>query len=241
MRNLAATLTTTLSNLTKATTLAMADYSGSFNSGSQTNSFSFSSYLKKFKKFFKNSPYLPFVIVGILVVFIAFFIIRGFVANQANNSTLGANTQAQKVSIAKPIATETLNKSFDFPLKNAQGKEVSKLHYEIQSAELDNQIIVKGEEATAVQGRVFLILNLKIINSYDKAIELNTRDYIRLIVDNSNDKLAADIHNDPVDVQAISTKYTRIGFPISASAKSLILQVGEIDGTKQSIKLNLTQ
>ncbi|HVA96388.1 MAG TPA: hypothetical protein VND99_01925 [Candidatus Acidoferrales bacterium] len=244
MKNLAANLSTTIANFFKSSTLAMTDYSsGSFHSNTQSSSFQNSGMqFKKIKRFFRNSPYLPFVLVGVVVVIIAGVVIGKFVSNQSQSSTqtLGAAANNSKqVTVAKPIAIQTLNKNFDFPLKDSTGKEVSKIHYQIQSAELDNQIVVQGQVATAVQGRVFLVLNLKITNNYSKSVQLNTRDYIRLIVGNSSDKLAADIHSDPVDIEAIATKYTRLGFPIDANAKSLKLEVGEISGTKQTINLNL--
>ena len=80
---------------------------------------------------------------------------------------------------------------------------------------------------------------MKITNNYDKSVQIPTRDYIRLMVNGSDEKLAPDIHNDPVEIQAISTKYTRVGFPINETDKDLILQVGEIAGKKQTVKLNL--
>jgi len=240
MKNLAVNLSS-LSQLFRLSPLAMTDYSSStFRSPSQNISSQPSgAQFKKFKRFFKNSPYLPFVIVGVVIVIIAGVIIGKVVNNPAQTKTLGASATNSQVAIAKPLAQETLNKEFDFPLKDASGKEVSKIQYEIQSAELDNQIVVKGQIATAVAGRSFLILNLKITNNYDKAVNLNTRDYVRLIVDNATDKLAADVHNDPVDIEAISTKYTRLGFAIDSNAKDLKLEVGEIDGAKQTIQLNL--
>ena len=220
----------------------MTDYSSSPSRLSSSNG-SYSSggfQFWKVKRFMKKSPYVPFAIVLVVVLLIG-GVFLSHAKKQSSTTTLGASTAASntQVNVAKPVAQETLNKSFDFPLKDATGKVVSKVHYEIQSAELDNQIVIKGQLATAVQGRSFLILNLKIINNYDKAIQLNTRDYVRLIVNNSVDKLAADIHNDPVDIQPISTKYTRIGFPIDTNAKNLTLQVGEIDGPKQSFQLDL--
>jgi hypothetical protein len=51
--------------------------------------------------------------------------------------------------------------------------------------------------------------------------------------------LAPEIHNDPVEVQALSTKYTRLAFPIDDTYKDLTLYVGEINGHKDAIKLNL--
>lgn len=209
----------------------------SFDSSSHTTN-SFSS--KKFKKFLKKSPYIPFAIVLVVVLVIIVMAYRG--ASKDPSSALlssQSNSATTQVAIAKPLAQQTLNKEFQFPIKDSNGKEVSKIKYEVQTVELRNQIIIQGQTATAVSGRTFLILNLKITNSYDKSIQINARDYVRLSVNGSDEKLAPDIHNDPVDVQAISTKYTRLGFPINTTDKNLVLQVGEISGKKDSIDLNL--
>ena len=221
----------------------MADYSTTnFHSSSQNSSYQGSgSQFKKFPRYFKKSPLVPGLIVVVIIVIISIVGINNSHKSAGSNAqpaVAGATTQ--QATVAKPVATETLNKSFQFPLKDATGKTVSNINYEIQSAEFDNQIIIKGQMATAVAGKTFLVLNLKIDNNYDKAVQLNTRDYVRLIVDgNTDEKLAADIHNDPVDVEAISTKFTRLGFPIDSNSKSLALEVGQIDGPKQSVQLNL--
>jgi len=106
---------------------------------------------------------------------------------------------------------------------------------------LQKQIIVQGQRASAVNGRVFLILNLKITNNLEQTIQLNTRDYLRLIVvSNQSEQLAPDIHNDPAEVQAISTKYTRVGIALDEgdAKKKIQLKIGEINGEKQTIDLN---
>ncbi len=149
--------------------------------------------------------------------------------------------ESSKLSEQNALATIHLDKKFDFPLRDDKGKEAGTFEYVLQSAELQNQIIVKGQRASAVTGRVFLILNLKITNSLEQTIQLNTRDYLRLIVkSNTNEQLAPDIHNDPVEVQAISTKYTRVGIALTEEdARKLIqLKVGEINGEKNNIDLN---
>ena len=71
-----------------------------------------------------------------------------------------------------------------------------------------------------------------------QAIEIDSKDYVRLSVNNSDEWLAPEIHNDPVEVQAISVKNTRLGFTINAKNESLKLLVGEIDKDKQEIELN---
>src|SRR5258708_267283 len=182
---------------------------------------------KKIRRFFKNSKYLPFVIVFVLVGTIMLLSLKIF---SAHSKGVVAGTSDSRLTVKPPLAQETLNKEFSFPLKDANGKEVSQLKYVIQNAELRDEIIIQGQQATSVKGRAFLIFNLKITNNYDKSVKINARDYVRLIVNTSSERLAPDIHNDPVEVQAISTKYTRLGFPIDDNYKSLVLQVGEITG-----------
>ncbi len=241
MRNVAANLSSSFGQFYRTNVLAMVDFSsspsrlnhegGSYSAGGSP--------MKNMKKLFKNSPYIPFIVVGIVVIIFAGVLVGKLAKNHGTAQVAGTATQNSQANVAKPIAQQTLNRTFDYPLKDATGKVVSKFNYEIVSAEEDNQVIIKGQMATAVQGKTFLILNLKITNNFNKDVQLNTRDYVRLIVGGSTDKLAADVHNDPVDVQAISTKYTRLGFPIDATAKDLKLEVGEIDGPKQTIQLNL--
>ena len=99
------------------------------------------------------------------------------------------------------------------------------------------EIYVKGQPAKALAGKYFLIFNIKFINQLDQGIKINARDYLRLSVNNSKDWLAPNIHNDPVEVQAISTENTRLGFVINTTDKNFTLQVGEIKGKKQTIKI----
>lgn len=188
------------------------------------------------KKFFKNSPLIHISILAVVIVLIAVFSIKNLTKPQSVlTSTLG--TQDQRINIEKPKAVQSINKQYLFPLKDTSDQEVSKLKYEIQNAELRDEIVIKGQKATEVNGKTFLVLNLKITNDYNKAVDINTRDYIRLMVNNSSEKLAPEIHNDPVEIQAISTKYTRLGFQISDTDKNLTLQIGEITGKKELLKL----
>lgn len=131
---------------------------------------------------------------------------------------------------------KAVNREFEFPLKNSKGEEVSKIKYTIESVELRKEILLKGKKATAVDGRIFFIVNVKIANEFNQTIEINSKDYLRLVIgNNEKEQLAADIHNDPVKVQPISTKYTRLGFPVNDSDKKFKLKVGEINGTKVDI------
>lgn len=174
---------------------------------------------------------LPVLVVIVLITVIA----QAFRSQSSVQSVLPASaTNAGYIKSTDPIL-----KSFTFPLVDDKNKKIGDFTYEIQSAELRKDIIVKGQKATAIDGRIFLIINLKIKNNLEQGLQINTRDYIRLMINNNReDLLAADIHNDPVEAQAISTKYTRIGFAFDEkSAKNIKLIVGEINGDKQEIEL----
>lgn len=190
--------------------------------------------IRKFKRNMRKSLWLPFIIVGVVVIAAGFLAYQNFSNSQNAQAENGVDT-----SVSAPLATQQLNRTYEFPLVDNEGEEVSNITYIIESAELQDEIIVRGQRAYAVEGRTFLILNIRIVNDYSQAIQINARDYIRLIVDGSQDRLAPDIHNDPVEIQAISTKPTRLGFPIDSDFESLTLQVGEINGDKQSINLDL--
>jgi hypothetical protein len=160
-------------------------------------------------------------------------------ADNIKPGVLGANQSSNQENIALPYATKQIDKELTFPLRNEKGDKVSEFKYIVQNAELTHEIVVKGQKATAVKGRAFLILNLKVNNNGKQKISVNTKDYLRMMV-NGNDKelLAPDIHNDPVEVQPISTKFTRVGFAIDDNVQGIKLQVGEIDGQKEYIDLN---
>jgi hypothetical protein len=189
------------------------------------------------KKFKKNYLYiLPIVAVVLLA---GFFLTRAL--SSSGNTGQAVMGNQQRVDVNKALATQNINKLITFPVKDAAGKEVTRIKYLLETAELRDEIVLKGTKATAVQGRVFLIINLKITNDYNKALQINSRDFIRLTVNNESERLAPNIHNDPVEVQAISTTRTRVGFSIAESDKNLTLYVGEINGDKEELKLNLSK
>lgn len=185
---------------------------------------------------FKPSPYTLLLLGVLIVLFLVFVIgIKRIQSASTHVSTFGG----EKIEAPQPKAKQTLNREFSFSLKDDKGKDISKVRYIIESAEIHDELILKGQRAKAVKGRTFLILNLKIKNDFKQGIKINSRDYLRLSMNKASEHLAPDVHNDPVEVQAISTKYTRVGFPINESDKNLVLQVGEIEGKKESILLTL--
>ena len=182
---------------------------------------------------FNFKRFLPIAIFALFVIGTGYLAYRRIAPGGVSRSEI-------KVKGAK--AFQDANKEYSFPLIDADGNEVSRFKFVVEKVELRDEIIVQGKRATTVSGRTFLVVNLKITNEYNQRIEINTRDFVRLAI--SADKvewLAPDIHNDPVEVQAISTKYTRVGFAINDSDKVLTLRIGEINGQKEEIALSLNK
>lgn len=172
-----------------------------------------------------------------VVAFLGFLIILWANAASRQSSIVTAPNDG-RIEVKGAKKTFEINQESVFPLKDNKGKEVSNIRFTVEKAELRDEIVVAGKRASAVKGRTFLIINLKIVNDFKQPIEIKARNYVRLSVNgNETDWLAPDIHNDPVEIQPISTKYTRVGFPINDTDTNLKLQVGEIDGEKKIIDL----
>ena len=218
----------------------IAEIFNQMNSDSLVKGFSRSSFSSRMdmQQFKRNMKKNGIVILPIVIVFVVILVLIGnfFMKDSRNGSVQGA--QDTKSNVAKPLAVEELDKTYTFTLADANGK-ATKVKFQVQNAELRDQIVLRGQPYSAVQGRVFLIVNLKIVNDSMTNLGMMTKDYLRLTVDGSADKLAPEIHNDPVQVQAISTKLTRVGFAIDDTAKKLVLQVGEINGKKDTVEVHL--
>lgn len=144
---------------------------------------------------------------------------------------------SQLTAVSPDAVTVPIEREFSFQVYDQTKELANSVRYVITSAQLTKQIIIKGQKANAVAGRTFLILNLKLVNDFDKSLFLNTRNYVRVQPVGTEDKLAPEIHNDTVEVQPLSTKLTRIGLPVDEKAKEFVFHVGELEGEKQMIAI----
>lgn len=184
----------------------------------------------------KLTPKRFIILITLLIISIVIFnrLLLNKSSQKSNNLVKVADAINTTESETKP--NTPINKDFSISVDTTKGKII--LKYDLESAELTDNIVLKGQSATAVKGRLFLILNLKITNLSPQGVYLNTRDYVRLSA-NDTDWLAPEIYNDPVEIQAISTKQTRIGFPVDAKLSSFKLQIGEINAKKEIIPITI--
>ncbi|OGE18340.1 hypothetical protein A3F00_00045 [Candidatus Daviesbacteria bacterium RIFCSPHIGHO2_12_FULL_37_11] len=180
----------------------------------------------------QNRKLLVYIIIAIFIFVGLVYVSKNQFASVKPQSSITSQTPGA-------LKRENINREFEFPLKDKDGKEVGKIKYGLENAELRKEILISGKKATAVSGRVFLILNIKVTNSFEKTIEISTKDYVRVSVGNSTEQLAADINNDPVKIQPISTKLTRLGFPVNEGEKKFKVFIGEISGEKTTLEVTL--
>ena len=179
----------------------------------------------------KFLKYAPIPVAAVLIIILITRV-------SGNNKETVSQTNKTSAQVAGAITTTNINKQFELPITDKSGEDLGALKFDIISAEKRKEIFVKGQKATAIEGRQFLILNFKIVNELNRSVDVNSRNYIRLSVNgNEEEWLAPDIHNDPVEVQAISTKLGRVGFPINTTDSLLMLQIGEIASNKEKVLL----
>lgn len=164
----------------------------------------------------------------------------GLVVRALFSSRATSVEETTKMTLKAATADKQLAKEFKISLKDEKGEDVEGITMRLENVEIRDEIIVQGQKANSVAGRSFLVVNLKLVNSLQQAVEINTKDYLRLSV-NENEWLAPDIHNDPVLVQAISTKPTRVAFPVDAGLTRFTLQLGEITGDKEKVEIDFSQ
>ncbi len=150
-----------------------------------------------------------------------------------------AKSASSKTTPVKTI-TVTVDKSFEFPALNNQGKATKeKIKFTIANAEKTNQVTVKDQVFTAKNNKLFLIINLEYKNDTTTSLNIFPGDLIRLTYDGKDEnKFAPDLHNNLVPISAISTKLDRIGFVVPDSIKDFKLFIGELEGKKETVEIN---
>jgi len=170
------------------------------------------------------------IIAGIAIV-IFFLFASGFFKSKNSN-----------VQSSKPKSTVvSIDKGFDFSALNNQGKPVaSKIKLKVATVEKTNQVTVKDQTFTAKNNKIFLIVNLELKNDATLPYNILPGDLLRLTYNGDEDnKYAPDLHNNLVTVAAISTRQDRVGFVVPENAKDFKLYIGELEGKKEILNINL--
>ncbi|MBL7159334.1 hypothetical protein ISS85_02585 [Candidatus Microgenomates bacterium] len=140
-------------------------------------------------------------------------------------------------SISSVIAITDVKKSFEFEAIVVKGKGAERIVFTIVSAELKEEIKVKGESRKVNEGKQFLLLRLEIENDTTEKLAMITSDLIRL-VDNEDKKYAPDFHNATVVIDPLSVRKDLVSFIVDAKLKSFKLLVGGLEKEKETVEIN---
>lgn len=176
-----------------------------------------------------------YVLIAIVLIVVLIGVKRMIDARSNNTITPSITSTTDEQIKETPI-----KKNYVFSMKDSAGKDIGKINYSVESGYKSKEIVSKGKRFQATEDKTFLVLNLKLKNDLSQSLKVNSADYIRLSINgNTNEWFAPDIQNDPIDLQPISTKAVRLAFTVNSSDKDLMLQVGEVNGAKEAIKLKV--
>ena len=174
---------------------------------------------------FKNNPVFKSrkIMIGLVVLIL---VAGGFwmFKSKSQSSVSGEATYVAEGPRAQ------LNKRFEVPIKDAEGKEVgSALVVNVTYLERTGELIFQGRRLLSKGGKDFIVINLEVENATDNRLTVRPVDFFRLI-DESGKSYAPDIQTDPVKVEPKSSKRTRTVYIVGDSQKILKFMIGEIKG-----------
>ncbi len=183
------------------------------------------------------------VIVTALVVGGVYFLnsSKGSTASTSSSGQVaGVQTDSKKSGNNPKI---NLNKTYSTIALDVTGKpSKNKIDMIIKNAEKSQDILIKGQPATAKNGSSFLVMQVDLQNSTNERLIISPLNLLRLIVDGQ--KRAAEIYTEEVPqirgsvvVEPDSTKVTRVGFVLTPDivSKALKLQIGDVNAADKTV------
>lgn len=166
----------------------------------------------------------------IIVVGLTFAGISKSRANLKSEALVGTETSSS--------AQVVVNKSFDVPIKNSDGKPTGQdLKITITSVGESDSILIQNKPAKTKNGKTFLLINMEIQNDTKSELKIKPVDMVRL-VGTDGKTYAADVYNNDVSAEAVSLRKTRIGYVVDKSQRTFRLLIGEVRGEQSPIDVN---
>ena len=102
----------------------LADYSEkvrqNFNDLSSSSMNSMRNSQGNMKKVFKHKYFVPGLVIAVLLIVI------GFLATRPSTQATSTTSSEARPSVEKPLAIQTINKTYTYPIKDTAGKKVKK-------------------------------------------------------------------------------------------------------------------
>lgn len=134
-------------------------------------------------------------------------------------------------------ATTQVGRSFEFPAAKVGKKGEEEVTFTIVSAELKDEIRVKGAQRKADKGKLFLLLKLEIENETPDRLSLTSSDFVRLVGE-AEKKFAPDFHNATIIIDPLSVRKDLVSFIVEEKIKSFKFLVGELEEEKETVEVS---
>lgn len=191
----------------------------------------FSSFSSKFKK----GPKIGIAVAVVLLLVVGVI----FVSTRNGGATSVVSGIKDSGTDYSPDSTVAINKTIEIPIRNQDGSDTGdKLKISFSNVEKAKRVLIKSQGATARDGKAFLILNMEIENKTTNQLTVRPVDFIRLL-ESDERSFAPDVHNDDIEVEAISIKKTRVGYIVDDAQSSFKFAIGELSGNKDIIEVQL--
>ena len=150
---------------------------------------------------------------------------------------LNRDTGVQGAGV-KPISQIiTIEKSYVYPIKDQSGNTSGDLELTIKNAEKTNMVTVQQQTITAPEGKLFLILSMQWNNKSNAEASVNSSNFFRYLAADSL-PYAPTFYNQNISILPISVGTDKVGFLIGSNEQSINVQVGEVSGSKEILKLD---
>ncbi len=174
----------------------------------------------------------PLVIAALIVL-----LIIGVLVFLRATGKLFTPQSSSQITSSSTFATADINRQFKITIKDASGKATGDtLLVNFVTAERANKILINGQSASARKDKDFLIININIENSTKDRLNVRPVDFVRL-VDDTGKSFAADVHNDVIKVEPLSTRKTRVGFVVDDNKNSFKFLLGEVSADRQTVEI----
>lgn len=131
-----------------------------------------------------------------------------------------------------------INQSFDSTGRVKDGRPTDgTLPIKLTSAEITDNVLVKGQKAFTRNNKLFLVIYLEIENKYPVTLYSKPVDLLRLVRSDGK-RVAPSVSQGDVEVRAISVKRTNIAFVIDKGEKNFTIEVGEVKESKEAVQIN---
>ncbi len=172
--------------------------------------------------------------IGLALICIIVLLIIGIKASGRDPQTVVGGTSSSSVQSSVGV-----NRRFEVPIKTKEGSETGeKLIITITNIDKTDNILIQNKPAKTKEGKTFLVINMEIQNDTKKQLKVKPVDMVRLVGEDMRN-YAPDVHNNEVNVEAVSLRKTRVGYVVNKGQTKFKLLIGEVRGSQETIEIEL--